>query len=77
MNANNPQATLGDNDKTRGRVLVVDDEESILSLLRFLLEDEFDVELAETGELALSVLEKGLTDVVLSDKNPDLLTYPI
>ncbi len=60
-----------DVDETRsmdGRVLVVDDEESLCELLELILEEDgFDVEVARTREEAISAFEEGGFDVVLQD----------
>jgi two-component system, cell cycle sensor histidine kinase and response regulator CckA len=51
---------------TTGRVLVVDDEESVRSVTRQVLERTgFLVEIAEDGEIALERLKKGATDFQL------------
>jgi DNA-binding response OmpR family regulator len=50
------------------RVLVVDDEPNIVMSLRFLMEREgFEVEVAPTGEAALTALDRGPADLVLLD----------
>ncbi|MFN8094995.1 MAG: response regulator [Vicinamibacteria bacterium] len=50
------------------RILVVDDDENILSLERTILEQKgFDVTTAEGGEEALRVLRKDSFDLVLLD----------
>jgi DNA-binding response OmpR family regulator len=50
------------------RVLVVDDEPNIVASLRFLMEREgFEVELAATGDAALSALEREPADLILLD----------
>ena len=50
------------------RVLVVDDEPNIVMSLRFLMEREgFEVEVAPTGEAALTALDRDPADLVLLD----------
>ncbi|UCF06982.1 MAG: response regulator [bacterium] len=58
----------------RGTILVVDDEESILDMLRQYLSDRgFDVTTAGTGAHALNLLEDSAFDVALIDlKLPDI-----
>lgn len=52
----------------RGRILVVDDEESIRTTLRQILEDEgYSVTVCEDGETALKLLDKGDFEIVLLD----------
>jgi len=52
----------------RGKILVVDDEESIRKVLKEILEDEgFEVEVADTGEEALTLVERRFFDLVLLD----------
>ncbi|MFQ5561522.1 MAG: UDP-3-O-acyl-N-acetylglucosamine deacetylase, partial [Nitrospinota bacterium] len=51
-----------------GHILVVDDEENILTSLEGVLSDEgFKVSKAEDGEMALAILEKSRPDLVLLD----------
>jgi two-component system response regulator PilR (NtrC family) len=56
------------------RILVVDDERSMRELLAIVLRREgYDVMLAENGRDAVSALEKGPVDVLISDiKMPDM-----
>ena len=50
------------------RILVVDDEEQICSLLTQMLEHEgFDVDTAENGEQGLSLVSKKAYDLVITD----------
>jgi DNA-binding NtrC family response regulator len=51
----------------RPRVLVADDKENILGLLRSILEDRFDVTTAQDGSRALALALNGDFDVVVSD----------
>src|SRR5688572_22864223 len=54
--------------KTRGRVLVVDDEANAREALEMLLRDEgYDVESARDGREALDMLERFGPEVVLTD----------
>lgn len=51
------------------KVLIVDDEQNILELLEFNLKKEgYDVLRADTGEMAISLLEKIRPDIVLLDQ---------
>src|SRR5207249_930608 len=56
------------------RILVVDDEQSMRELLSIVLRREgYDVMLAETGQVAISMLEREPIDLLISDiKMPDL-----
>ena len=49
------------------RVLVVDDKDNILNLLRAILEDSYDVTTAPDAERALSSAATGAPDVVITD----------
>lgn len=49
------------------RILLVDDNEHILSYLRGLLEDNFHIDTAADGQLALQYLENNPYDLVISD----------
>lgn len=69
MDKTHSQAGPIDCDESKGRVLVVDDEEVVLALLKALLEEDFEVDLADSGEQAISKLEQSSPDVVLVDKN--------
>jgi CheY-like chemotaxis protein len=46
----------------RGRVLIVDDEPPVASMLGCMIEEEHDIELARSGPEALERLAKGATD---------------
>ena len=52
----------------KGHVLCVDDEPNILRSLRWLLQKEFDVEVASSGQDGLAMLRKSDYDVVVSDQ---------
>ncbi len=52
---------------TRARVLVVDDKDNNLKLLKKILSPEFDVTLANDGIRAIALLSAGDYDVVVSD----------
>jgi len=53
---------------TRRRILIVDDELSVRqSLQEWFLEDGFDVETAEDGNIALQRLNRGPFDIILVD----------
>jgi DNA-binding NtrC family response regulator len=49
------------------RILVVDDDDTIRETLYELLSEDYECETAETAEMALSKLEAGSYDLVLTD----------
>lgn len=59
--------------KSKGSILVIDDEKSILEMLRaFLTKRSYEVEIADTGDKALKLLQNRTFDVALVDlKLPD------
>jgi DNA-binding response OmpR family regulator len=63
----------------RKRILIVDDELSILVPIKFLLEkNDFDVELAQSGKDALEKISQSTPDLILLDiMLPDLDGYEI
>ena len=48
-------------------VLVIDDNPEILKLMKLLLSEEFDLDIASSGEEGLTLMRKNLPDLVLSD----------
>lgn len=52
----------------KGRVLCVDDEPNILRSLRWLLQKEFDVEVASSGQEGLALVKQTHFDVIISDQ---------
>jgi CheY-like chemotaxis protein len=52
---------------TKRRVLVVDDDPDILESLQLLLEDTYEIELAENGHAALALLKKKHFDAMVLD----------
>ena len=53
---------------TPRRIMIVDDDESVRSLLRMTLaEDEYEIDEATDGEDALRLLERAVPDLVLLD----------
>ncbi len=52
---------------SRSRVLVVDDKESMLNMLRSVLTERFDVVVADEGRRAIALATAGDFDVVLTD----------
>ncbi len=48
-------------------LVVVDDNPEVLKLMKLLLEDEFDLHLASSGEEALTLIRDKMPDVVISD----------
>jgi DNA-binding response OmpR family regulator len=63
----------------QGKILIVDDELSILVPLKFLLEkNDFDVDLAQSGKDALDKISQSKPDLILLDiMLPDLDGYEI
>src|SRR5262249_31707664 len=60
-------------DSTRPTLLSVDDEQSILDLIRIEFEDDFDVVTATSGTEALDLLAHRHVDVILLDlRMPDM-----
>jgi diguanylate cyclase (GGDEF)-like protein len=55
--------------KTRPRILIVDDESAVRNLLASILCDKYDCTTAESAEEALSYLEREPFDLVISDIN--------
>jgi len=52
----------------KAKILIVDDEEDILELVRFNLEKEgYDTECAETGEKALKLVGRDAFDLIVLD----------
>ncbi|MHB1178044.1 MAG: response regulator [Daejeonella sp.] len=50
------------------KILIVDDEVSVLKLLQFILKDEYDPIIRQSGIEALSILNSGeLPDLIISD----------
>lgn len=66
-------------DMTSKKILIVDDELSILVPLKFLLEkNDFSVELAQSGKDALDLIAQSKPDLILLDiMLPDLDGYEI
>ena len=54
-------------DPTRRRILVVDDEPIILRSIKIWLDNDFDLFLVNSGEMALEFLESHFVDLVLLD----------
>ena len=59
---------------SRPQILVVDDENIVLSLICDALEDEdFDIETAATGQNALKIIESKTLDLIVTDiRMPDI-----
>jgi response regulator RpfG family c-di-GMP phosphodiesterase/signal transduction histidine kinase len=49
------------------RLLVIDDNPEILKLMKLLLEDEYDLDFASSGEEGLGLMRTNMPDLVLSD----------
>ena len=58
----------------RGRILCVDDEPNIARALQWLLQKEFDVKTAHSGQAALAMLAEHDFDVLISDQRMPLMT---
>ena len=73
------QGAIGDVLMDHKRILIVDDELSILVPIKFLLEkNNFDVELAQSGKDALDRIAQSKPDLILLDiMLPDLDGYEI
>ena len=54
--------------KTKGRILVVDDEKSMREILEIFLENEgYFVSVANNGETAVEALKRDIFDLIISD----------
>lgn len=60
--------------ETRGKILCVDDEPNIARALQWLLQKEFDVVTASSGQAALALLADHDFDVLISDQRMPLMT---
>lgn len=58
----------------RGKILCVDDEPNIARALQWLLQKEFDVVTASSGQAALALLAEHDFDVLISDQRMPLMT---
>ncbi len=67
------------NAKINAKILVVDDEPAIRSLIhRFLLKQDYQMESAEDGKTALQAFERFKPDLVILDVNlPDTTGYQL
>lgn len=55
------------------KVLVVDDTKAILKMVKFVLGEKYDLYMANSGKLALEILERKPIDIVLMDVDmPDM-----
>ena len=55
------------------KILVVDDTKAILKMAKFVLDEKYEVYLANSGSLALDILERKPIDMVLMDVDmPDM-----
>lgn len=63
---------------TRQLICIVDDERTNAELVRMMLEDDYDICVAHTGEEALSLISNKLPDLVLLDiMLPDISGYEV
>jgi CheY-like chemotaxis protein len=58
------------------RILIVDDEKAIRMMLLDYLENDYEIETAETGEAALEKLQNSIFDLVISDINMPGMSGP-
>lgn len=58
----------------KGTVLCVDDEPGILRSLQWLLQKDYDVQIAQGGEAALALLKDADFDVIISDQRMPKMT---
>lgn len=59
---------MGNDEKKRKHILIIDDELEIINLLRgFLEENDFSIDAAEDGLKALACIENRIPDLVISD----------
>lgn len=58
----------------KGKILCVDDEPSIVRSLQWLLQKEFEVVTANSGQEALTLIKQNDFDVVISDQRMPLMT---
>lgn len=65
--------------KSKGKILVVDDEKSMREVLEIFLEDEgYDVVLANSGEKALEIVKKDVFNLVITDlKMPGITGFDL
>lgn len=63
-------------EKNNFRILIVDDEKAIRMMLLDYLEDKYNVDTAETGEVAMAMLENQRYDLVISDINMPGMSGP-
>ena len=54
-------------DTTPAKILLVDDDERNLRILELILEDDFELDMASTGEAALEKLDRVKPDIILLD----------
>ena len=75
------------------KILIVDDSKTILKTAKLILQDKYDVYMANSGEMSLDILKKKEINLVLMDvdmpgmngidtvkeirKNPDLKDIPV
>ena len=50
-----------------GKVLIVDDSKTILKTAKLILQDLYEVYMANSGEMAIDILEKKEMDIILMD----------
>lgn len=57
-------------------ILIVDDDISMLKMLRMFLQDEFKVSVVDSGKLALEFVSKHIPDLILLDYLMPVLSGP-
>lgn len=67
LTKNNQEDNPGAGTKKRGTILIVDDDPQSLTILGFVLKDDYEVLVASSGEAALYVMEEAVPDLILLD----------
>lgn len=63
--------------KEKKKVLVIDDDPNMLRTLKFYLQDEFSVAVANSGQVALKFLEEKVVDIILLDYMMPIMDGPM
>ncbi|HEV3386752.1 MAG TPA: protein kinase [Gemmata sp.] len=71
-----PESSTSKDDSHRDRILIVEDDESVRSLMTQLLKDRYDVQEVEDAEAALAALSTNPPDLVVVDVNLPGLSGP-
>jgi response regulator RpfG family c-di-GMP phosphodiesterase/signal transduction histidine kinase len=62
-----PPAAVKSSRSHDNNIVVIDDNPEVLKLMKLLLEDEFDLHLASSGEEGLSLIRDQMPDIIISD----------